>query len=858
MGEQDKDVVIVESPAKAKAISKYLGEDYGVEASKGHVRDLPPDEFGVDVEDGFEPTYRTLPDSRRTVGELREKVENADTVYLAPDPDREGEAIAWHLQHALRLPEDRVRRVTFNEVTKSAVREAFNHPGDINMNLVNAQQARRILDRIVGYELSPLISKKVVSGLSAGRVQSVALRLICDREKEIRAFEPEEYWKIEAELAPGEDTSFRAWLKKWKDEKPDLSNEEEAQAVCDALQKSEFTVSEVEQKKTSSNPPAPFTTSTLQQSAGGRLSFSASRTMRAAQTLYEGVDIGEETVGLITYMRTDSTRVAGDALESARNYVEDNMGEDYLPEEPNVYESDEQAQGAHEAIRPTDVNRTPEEMEQHLSRDQQRLYELIWRRFVASQMKPAVYKLTRIRIEAGDGLLEAKGRKMVFDGYTKVLERRGQKEDQLLPQVEEGQTLKLEELDPTQHFTQPPNRYREASLVKELEKQGIGRPSTYAPIISTLKRRNYVNKKKGTLYPTDLGMVVADKLANHFPREMDTRFTSKMEGRLDQIEEGEENWKSMLEDFYSQFHEDLEQARQEMTPVSEDFKEEKRVCEECGQEMIVRFSRKGRKFLGCSGFPNCRNTASIGEEEEQGEETEHECPKCGSMMLKREGQRGGKYLACSAYPDCRNIMGLDDDGNPVELADRIYTQVDCPNCGGTLFVETPPDEEEQEDRLQCSNCSHTRDLVTLEEAIQQTEPFEDVPAPECPECGEPMDLRRSKNGLFLGCTRYPDCEGTDNIGEGDLPDPVPTIERCNECGRPMVLRWGRYGRFLGCSGFPRCRNIWNLRPAKKDMRECPEEDCDGTLYRKYDEDGEEYYGCSRHPECEHTLVVSED
>lgn len=851
----NKKVVIVESPKKAKAIGAYLGDLYHVAASKGHVRDLPEDEFAVDIENGFTPTYRVLPGSRKTVRALKKQVQDAEDVYLAPDPDREGEAIAWHVQQALGLPDERVHRVTFNEVTRDAVREAFRHPGGISMNLVDAQQARRILDRIVGYELSPLISSKIVRGLSAGRVQSVALRLICDREREIRAFEPKEYWRIHALLAKDDGRTLEAELKKLAGEKVRIPNEEKARSICAELKEADYRVVSVEERKSRSRPQAPFTTSTMQQAAGGRLRFSASRTMRIAQQLYEGIDLGKETVGLITYMRTDSARVSKQALGAVRGYIGDEVGQDYVPKKPNFFKSGKGAQGAHEAIRPTHVRKRPEDVKRYLTRDQAKLYELIWRRFVASQMKPAVYLLTEVKVEAGRGIFVAKGRRTLFDGYTRVLPRRSQKKDQSLPSVEENETLQLRKLDPSQHFTQPPNRYTEATLVKELEKQGIGRPSTYAPIISTLKRRNYVNKEKGSIVPTDLGMAVVDKLVRHFPREMDVGFTSKMEERLDQIEEGNEHWRSMLEDFYEQFQGDLERARKEMKKVSEDGLDETVTCDQCGENMVVRFSRSGKKFLGCSGFPKCKNTVSLASDGEQAEESEHDCPKCGSPLLIKKGRRGKKYLACSAFPKCRNIMGLDKEGNPVELEERHYTGVQCPRCGSKTYLEGDSEDEEQEARgsrrLRCGQCSYRLDLANLEEALQQSELYSDHPAPECPDCGSTMEVKRGRKGQFLGCSNYPDCKETSNIPEADIPEPVPTYEKCDQCGSIMMLRWGRYGRFLGCSRFPRCRNTWRLSGVKK-KETCPRDGCEGRLIAKQDGEGDEYYGCSRYPECDFT------
>jgi len=854
-----KKMVIVESPAKAKAIAKYLGEHYTVQASMGHVRDLPQDKFGVDVEHGFNPTYRILPRSRKVINALKKAVSEAEVVYLAPDPDREGEAIAWHLQHALGLPDEKVSRVTFNEITRDAVRTAFENPGKIDANLVDAQQARRILDRIVGYELSPLISRKIVRGLSAGRVQSVALRLICDRERQIRAFQPEEYWQIKALLSKEGKERFEAQLEKLDGQDAKISTEQEASQIRARLEGELYRVQSVKKRQSGSKAPPPFITSTMQQGAGSQLRFDASRTMRIAQQLYEGIDVEKETVGLISYMRTDSTSVSQQAIGGVRRFIETEFGERYLPARPNVFKSPRGAQAAHEAIRPTDVARRPEQMKKYLSRDQWRLYDLIWRRFVASQMTPAIYALTDVEVCAGSALFVARGRKMAFDGYTRVMPAGSREEDQILPALEQGEALKLEELVPSQHFTKPPNRYSEATLVKEMETQGIGRPSTYAPIIATLKKRHYVRKKGSAMVPTDLGMAVAEKLTKHFPREMDVGFTRQMEDKLDEIEEGNEGWRSMLEGFYGQFQPDLVRAREEMKSVSEDGLDQEVLCEKCGKKMLVRFSRSGEMFLGCSGFPECDNTRSLSSEtEEQPEQTEHKCPKCGAPMLLKTSRRGRKYLACSASPECRTVMGLDKEGGAVELKERTYTEFRCPRCGErTCVQEAGPGGRKgawKQQELRCTGCRWKRPLLTLKEALEQTELFGGGPCPECPECGKPMVVKRGRGGLFLGCPDYPQCRGTSALSEQDFPDPVPTYETCERCGRPLLLRWGKYGRFLGCSGFPRCRNTRQLSVPGSGARvvPCPRKGCDGTLVKKPGPDDKQIYGCTRYPECDYT------
>lgn len=840
-----KKVVIVESGAKAKTISRYLGGDFTVKASRGHVRDLPEDEFGVEVEKGFEPVYQILSGSQKIVAGLRKATDRAPEVYLAPDPDREGEAIAWHLTHALGLPDEKVKRVTFNEITRSAVREAFEHPRGIDLNLVNAQQARRILDRIVGYELSPLISKKVVRGLSAGRVQSVALRLIVERERERDAFESQEYWKVTAVLSRmDEEATFEAELRKLEGEDLEIATGAEAENLIQRLKGQTYSVASVRKRKASSKAPPPFITSTMQQAGHSRLRFTAQQTMRVAQQLYEGVDIGTETVGLITYMRTDSTRVAEQALSACRRLIGGEYGENYLPAKPNVFRSPKGAQAAHEAVRPTDVARRPEDVRPHLSDRQYRLYELIWRRFVASQMLPARYDVTQVAIQAGPGEFAATGRVMTFDGYRRVLPAREEPKDQALPELQEGEPLSLKELVPSQHFTEPPPRYSEATLVRELEKQGIGRPSTYAPTISTLLRRNYARRERRALRPTDLGIVVTELLVQHFPREMDVSFTSRMEEELDEIEAGKRDWRGTLQEFYERFSRDLEKAKQEMQSVSTQAPEQEVACEECGRPMVVKFSRRGDKFLGCSGFPQCKTTKSL-DTGEQPVETEFKCDKCGAPMIRRTGRRGREYLACSAYPKCRNIMGLDREGRPVKLKPRRTTGFACPRCGRQMHAE----EDAAAKGLICGQCGHRLALLTVEQALEKTELPSDEPAAVCQECGAPMLLKRGRKGLFLGCGNYPECKSTSPIPKDALPGPQPTHEVCEKCGRPLVMRWGQFGRFLACSGFPGCRNIWRM-PARP--KNCPADGCAGHLIKKISPGGEAYYGCTRFPECSHT------
>ena len=626
-----KSLVIVESPAKAKTINKYLGPDFEVAASKGHVRDLPKTRFGIDIEGGWIPTYRSLVDRKQLLAALKKQAAKAEAVYLAPDPDREGEAIAWHLKEALNLPESRTHRVTFNEITKRAIQDAFANPGTIDLNRVAAQEARRFLDRVVGYKLSPLLRMKVARGLSAGRVQSVAVRLIVEREREIQGFKPEEYWKITALLAPEgllkkakpkkvkkspeadgaaeakpevPEGAFAAELAEWAGKKFEVSSGDEANKIVTALQGASYSVSKVEQKDRLEKPGAPFTTSTMQQQASIRLHYSAKRTMMLAQRLYEGVELGPEgAIGLITYMRTDSTRVSDDALKACREHIGKQYGAPYVPAQPNRYASGKGAQEAHEAVRPTDLAYTPERVARYLPPDQLRLYTLIYNRFVASQMTPAVFAVTNVEVRASEGLFKAQGKILKFDGYRRVSPPGGKQEDALLPALGEKQSLDLLDLTPTQHFTQPPPRYNEASLVKTLEKEGIGRPSTYASIISKIQERGYVEQKERRFFATELGMLVTDLLVEHFPQVMDLKFTSHMEEELDLIEERKAKRDDVLTEFWEPFSQSLETAKVKMKALK--GVETDDICPQCGKPMVVRYSKTG-KFLGCSGYPECK------------------------------------------------------------------------------------------------------------------------------------------------------------------------------------------------------------------------------------------------------------
>jgi len=680
-----KSLVIVESPAKARTINKFLGKDFTVLASVGHIKDLPKSKLGVDIEKEFEPHYEIIKGKSNTIKELKQAGKKADRIYLAPDPDREGEAIAWHIAEEVDKKREKSLRVLFNEITEKAVREAIEHPTVLDEHKVDAQQARRVLDRLVGYQVSPILWDKVRRGLSAGRVQSVAVRLICDREREIQAFVPREYWSITAEFEGRDgEPGFSAKLAKKDGKKVELGNEQETKDVLTELKDAQFRVSEVETKEVKRNPTAPFTTSKLQQEASRKLGFSAKKTMMLAQQLYEGVDIGEEgPVGLISYMRTDSTRISNEAIEAARAFIKEKWGADYLPAKPNIYKSKKKTQDAHEAIRPTYFKYPPDAVKKYLSKDQSKLYQLIWNRFMACQMGPALIDQTRAQIAAKNYTFNASGSTVKFQGFMAVyvegVDVEEEKEEKL-PPLKKEDILKLAGLTPAQHFTQPPPRYTEASLVKELEEKGIGRPSTYAAILSTIQDREYVQKEKNQLKPTELGFMVTDLLIQSFPEILDVAFTAHMEEELDMIEDGKMQWRNAMKEFYGPFKESLEKAKKDMKNVKAEETPTDLVCEKCGKTMVIKWGRKG-KFLACSGYPECKNTKDfiVNEEgkvvpvERVEEMTETACPKCGKPMVVKSG-RFGRFLACSDYPDCKTTLPL-------------TTGVPCPNNDGGMLVE---------------------------------------------------------------------------------------------------------------------------------------------------------------------------
>lgn len=667
-------LIILESPSKAKTVKKFLGAGYDVIASTGHVVDLPKSKLGVDVEHDFAPQYVNMKDKSEIIKELKKHAKNSDVIYLATDPDREGEAIAWHLSHLLGIDEKAPVRVTFNEITKSGVQYGMSHPRTIDSNIVDAQQARRILDRIVGYKLSPFLWKKVRRGLSAGRVQSVAVRLIVDRENEIRGFKSEEYWSIDAKLlAASSKKAFPAKLAEVDGKKAEITCKEQADAILNRLSGAEFTVINLKKSQRKKQPAPPFTTSTLQQEASRKLSFQARRTMKAAQELYEGVDIaGMGAVGLITYMRTDSLRISDEAKTAAAELIKQLYGDSYLPEKPRTFRSKAGAQDAHEAIRPADVSLTPDKVKASLTSDQYKLYKLIWERFMASQMQHAVMDTVSCDIEAAGCLFKASGYSVKFDGFTKLYEETRDADDEqsaALPPIEKGAKLKAKEVAGNQHFTQPPPRFNEASLIKALEENGIGRPSTYAPTISTILDRHYVERESGNqLRPTSLGEVITGLLKDHFNNIVDVKFTAKMESDLDDIEKGSKNWVETMKKFYGGFSKTLEKAEADMEGKRVKVPDEPTdiICEQCGKPMVIKIGPYG-KFLGCSGFPECKFTKKIVTE------TGGACPKCGKKMLAKKSKKGKPFYGCEDYQNC-NFMTWD-----MPIAEK------CPKCGASLF-----------------------------------------------------------------------------------------------------------------------------------------------------------------------------
>lgn len=685
-----KYLVIVESPAKAKTIKKFLGRGYKVEASMGHIRDLPKSQLGVDTDNGFEPKYITIRGKGPVLKKIRKMAKDADRILLATDPDREGEAISWHLTHILDIDDQSPCRIEFNEITKDAIKNAVKKPRPINKKVVDAQQARRVVDRLVGYKISPLLWKKVKKGLSAGRVQSVALRLICDRENEIEKFVPEEYWTLTAHLIKkGEDKSFEAVLHSYKKKKLSIKNKLQMDNIVEEIKKNPFIVSQVKKGTKTRSPYPPYITSSLQQDAYNKLGFGAKRTMIAAQQLYEGIDIkGEGSVGLITYIRTDSTRIAGIALNQVREIIETKWGGSYLPDKPRIFKGKKGAQDAHEAIRPTSAYRTPDAIKASLKPDQYKLYKLIWKRFVASQMANAQYNTLSISINNGDYIFKSSGSTITFKGFLEVYNDEDNKKENYFPELNIGEALNVNKLENKQHFTQPPARYTEASIIKTLEEDGIGRPSTYAPIISTLFQRGYVDKDKKTLKPTYLGGIVNGVMREYFEDIVDIEFTAEMEEKLDEIEENNINWKTVVEEFYNPLAQMVEFAEGEMEKITIREQETDIICEKCGRNMVIKHGKYG-KFLACPGFPECKNTKPFVEK------IGALCPMCGEEIVVRRTRKGRKFYGCSNYPEC-DYMTWD---KPIEEK--------CPQCGSNLAER----KNKQKTKIVCLNkeCNYSKE-----------------------------------------------------------------------------------------------------------------------------------------------------
>ena len=691
-----KYLVIVESPAKAATIGKFLGNNYKIEASMGHVRDMPKSQMGIDFEHDFEPKYITIRGKGELLGKLRKDAKAADKVYLATDPDREGEAISWHLLHALNLGEEKpISRITFNEITKTAVKKSITEARDIDMDLVDAQQARRILDRVVGYTISDLLWKKVKKGLSGGRVQSVALRLICDREGEIREFIPEEYWTLGAKLKDADGKGFEAKFYGKGETKTELANEAETNEVLDGLKGKDFAVTDVKTGSRQKKPVAPFTTSTMQQEASKHLNMATQKTMMIAQQLYEGVNVkGEGTVGLVSYIRTDSFRISDEAYEAAVAFIKETYGDALVNPERIVYKSKGKTQDAHEAIRPTNVSRTPESIKDSLSKDQYRLYKLIWERFVASQMSPAVYDTLSVKLSAGDYTFRASGSRLRFSGFLEAYSKGEEEDEKVIPKLTQGDILQAEQLLPEQHFTQPPARYTDASLIKTLEEIGVGRPSTYAPTLTTIQARHYVTKEAKNLFPTELGEMVDEIMKTYFPDIVDIDFTANMEKRLDDVEMGKEEWKQIIRDFYPDFKKSVENAAEKLEKIEIKDEETDIVCEKCGRNMVIKYGRYG-KFLACPGFPECQNAKPYFEE------AGVNCPECGGKVLIKKTKRGRIYYGCEHNGDGCDFMSWNKP-----------TGEKCPECGA--FLE---EKGRKNPKIVCSNekCGYMKEKPAEEE-----------------------------------------------------------------------------------------------------------------------------------------------
>jgi DNA topoisomerase-1 len=878
-----KSLVIVESPAKAKTINKYLGKDYVVKASLGHIKDLPKRDLAVDVEHDFEPRYEVIEGKKKLISELKAAAKKVDEIYLAADPDREGEAICYHLQEELQDKKGitKIFRVMFNEITKKAVMKAFEVPKQVDQHLVDAQQARRVLDRLVGYKISPLLWDKVRRGLSAGRVQTVALRVIVEREREIRAFVKREYWSVDVDLLAKENPVLSARLIKANDETPELANQEATDSLVAQLADVDYMVKSVATREKKRNPVAPFITSTLQQESARKLRFSVKRTMTLAQRLYEGIEIGKEgAVGLITYMRTDSTRISDDAIADVRQYITERYGANFLPASPNVYKSKKEAQDAHEAIRPTSMAYSPEVVEAYLPEDEMKVYRLIWNRFVATQMMPALFDQTTIDVSARgkngvDYTFRATGSVPKFDGFLKVYQEGKDQTDEddeelkhRLPAVSEGELLRFQAIKPEQHFTEPPPRYNEATLVKRLEADGVGRPSTYATILSTIQEREYVKKETGRFTPTELGMVVTDLLLESFDDIFDVKYTARMEEELDEIEEGKLDWRVAMDEFYKRFDKDLKHAETHMTDIKRMEKPTDLICEKCGRPLVIKWGKHG-SFIACTGYPDfsSKNIESDLEKVQKDIEVRRQ-RALKNIEIKRAKLQvkypqvaiawgeDGEFIVTPGSPRIKTLetalrklekeitaKRLEDRGKIELRLERLqarypqmkgFYDLDLRDTGEGVALTVRRKEE---------FCTYTReltvDLPDLEGADLSDQGDEEL----CENCGRPMVLKKGRFGTFFACSEYPDCKTTKQIGGTQTKD-VPLDEKCPQCDSNLVMKYGRFGEFTACSNYPTCKYVKQKTIGVK----CPE--CsEGEIIERRSKKGKTFYGCNRYPDC---------
>jgi len=881
-----KALVIVESPAKAKTINKYLGKQYIVKASLGHIKDLPKKDLAVDVEHGFTPRYEIIEGKRKLISELKQVAKTVEAIYLAADPDREGEAICAHLQEELqgnkKNGEPRIYRVMFNEITKNAIQKAFEKPGMVNEKLVDAQQARRVLDRLVGYKISPLLWDKVRRGLSAGRVQTVALRLIVEREAEVVAFIKTEYWTVDAELGARKPPQLSARLMKKDDQVPELGSSEATEAAVAQLDGADYIVKSVTTREMRRHPVAPFITSTLQQESSRKLRFSVKRTMMLAQRLYEGIELGKEgAVGLITYMRTDSTRISEDALREARAYIAVKFGPEYLPESANIYKSKKAAQDAHEGIRPTSMEYSPDEVSQYLAEDELKLYRLIWNRFVASQMTPAVFDRTSIDIsargkDASEYLFRATGSVLKFGGFLKVYEEgkdQADEEDEelkhKLPAVVEGEHLKLRRLLPEQHFTEPPPRFNEATLVKKLEADGVGRPSTYASILSTILEREYVKKEGGRFIPTELGKVVTGLLLENFDDIFDVKYTAHMEEELDEIEEGQIAWRVAIGEFYDKFDKDLKHAEEHMTNIKRMERPTDLICEKCGKPLVVKWGRHG-SFLACTGYPDFPSKSTETDLEKLGKDitlrqlrTRNEI----DLRLRKLQARYPKVVikwgehdrfVFAGSPDLPKGMeaALEKHENSItlrRLKDRKQIELRLQNIQARYPQVNEFYDLDLRDTVEGVTlfwqrkegfCTYTRELTVDLPDLDVANLSEQGEEEYCENCGRPMVLKKGRFGTFHACTGYPDCKTTKPVGGTQKKPDVPLDEKCPQCGTNLVLKTGRFGEFTACANYPGCKYVKQKTIGMK----CPE--CsEGEIVERRSKRGKTFYGCHRYPDC---------